>query len=423
VEFDSGTISSVTTIWIHDTDRNSADLDLMLDTLAVGDSIKIQAEGDNDFAIFDITSNTDSGAYHTFGVTYITNDGGFANDENIMVNLTLSGPQGDTGADSTVQGDTGTAGAKGDTGDQGDTGADSTVQGDTGTAGAKGDTGTQGDTGAGDKGDTGTAGAKGDTGTQGDTGAGTQGDTGTAGAKGDTGDQGDTGTEYPWTGPWVITTVYAVNDTVENDGSGYVCTTGHTATAGDEPGVGGSWTTYWDLLVEKGDQGDTGTAGAKGDTGTAGAKGDTGTQGDTGATGDKGDTGTTGSQGDTGVGTQGDTGVSASYLYSITVENPTSSEDIDMGFTFVAITVTEIQAVVVGTTPSVTIDPYHTTSRDTITNDILSTPTAITNTTTGQNLTGFSDATIPADSWIVLETTAQSGTVTELTVTIRYTVD
>lgn len=41
----------------------------------------------------------------------------------------------------------------------------------------------------------------------------------------------------------------------------------------------------------------------------------------------------------------------------------------------------------------------------------------------GQNLSSFNDPAIPADSWIVLATTAQSGTVTEITVTISYTVD
>ncbi len=50
-------------------------------------------------------------------------------------------------------------------------------------------------------------------------------------------------------------------------------------------------------------------------------------------------------------------------------------------------------------------------------------PTAITNEGAGQNLTSFDDPTVPADSWIILLTTALSGTVTELTVTIRYTID
>ena len=108
-----------------------------------------------------------------------------------------AGAKGDTGATGAKgdKGDTGASGAKGDKGDTGATGA----KGDTGAAGAKGD---KGDTGAagpkGDKGDTGATGAKGDTGA-----AGAKGDTGAAGPKGDKGDtgatgpKGDTGTTGP----------------------------------------------------------------------------------------------------------------------------------------------------------------------------------------------------------------------------------
>jgi len=44
---------------------------------------------------------------------------------------------------------------------------------------------------------------------------------------------------------WVATTVYAVGDFVDDGALIYRCILGHTAAAGDEPGVGGSWTTYW----------------------------------------------------------------------------------------------------------------------------------------------------------------------------------
>jgi hypothetical protein len=55
---------------------------------------------------------------------------------------------------------------------------------------------------------------------------------------------------FTWEGPWATSTPYAVNDTVENNGSGYVCTSAHTSGATTEPGVGASWTSYWDLFVE-----------------------------------------------------------------------------------------------------------------------------------------------------------------------------
>lgn len=131
IRFNNATIASVTTIWVHDTDRNSNDLDANLDQLANGDAILITSEVDNDFASFDVTGNTDSGAYHTLTVTYVNASGGFANGEDIsLAPMFQTGAQGDTGADG-AQGDTGVTGAKGDTGAgvQGDTG----VKGDTGT--------------------------------------------------------------------------------------------------------------------------------------------------------------------------------------------------------------------------------------------------------------------------------------------------
>jgi hypothetical protein len=107
---------------------------------------------------------------------------------------------------------------------------------------------------------------------------------------------------------------------------------------------------------------------------------------------------------------------------SITVEDPTASEDIAICFFFQAVTVREVQAVVVGT--SCTIDPYHNAQRGGAGagGDVLNVATAITNTTTGQNLTTFADATIPADSWLIFKSTAVTAC-TEINVTFRYTVD
>ena len=111
------------------------------------------------------------------------------------------------------------------------------------------------------------------------------------------------------------------------------------------------------------------------------------------------------------------------YLISATIENPTDSEDKCISYTFNDITIQEIQVVVVGTSPSVTIDPYFTSDRSSSGTDILNSPTVITNTTTGQNITSFNDATVPIDNFIIFKTTAQSGTVDEINITIRYTID
>ncbi len=110
--------------------------------------------------------------------------------------------------------------------------------------------------------------------------------------------------------------------------------------------------------------------------------------------------------------------------YSITVEDPTSSEDITIAFTEKAITITEIRAVLIGSaTPSVTWKIRHHTDRNNAGNAVVTAGTVTTSTTAGSDVTAFDDATIPADSFIWLETTAKSGTVTEIHVTIVYTVD
>lgn len=111
------------------------------------------------------------------------------------------------------------------------------------------------------------------------------------------------------------------------------------------------------------------------------------------------------------------------FFKGVTVESPTSSEDITLFFTDDAITVTQINAVCVGSTPSVTWTVRHSTDRSATGNEVVTSGTATTSTTTGSEVTSFNDATIPAGSWVWLETTAQSGTVTSLNVTVEFTRD
>jgi hypothetical protein len=55
-----------------------------------------------------------------------------------------------------------------------------------------------------------------------------------------------------WQGAWVTATVYAVDDAVENGGGSFICISAHTSGATDEPDVGASWETKWDLVAAKG---------------------------------------------------------------------------------------------------------------------------------------------------------------------------
>jgi len=116
--------------------------------------------------------------------------------------------------------------------------------------------------------------------------------------------------------------------------------------------------------------------------------------------------------------------VSAPFIKGVGIESPTSSEDITMFFTDDAITITQMNAVLRGSsTPSVTWTIRHDTDRSATGNEVVTSGTATTSTTTGSEVTSFNDETIPAGSWVWLETTAQSGTVDEINVTIEYTID
>ena len=110
---------------------------------------------------------------------------------------------------------------------------------------------------------------------------------------------------------------------------------------------------------------------------------------------------------------------------SITVEEPSDSEDITIFFTNRAITITEMRAVLANgaSTPSVTWTIKHSTDRSAAGNAVVTAGTVTTSITTGSDVTSFDDPTIPADSFIWLETSAQSGTVPSLSVTLIASID
>ena len=106
-----------------------------------------------------------------------------------------------------------------------------------------------------------------------------------------------------------------------------------------------------------------------------------------------------------------------------TIESPGSAENIGMFRTPVAITVTNTHAVLVGSaTPSVTYNIAFGTDRTSATNVYTSGQT-VTSTTTGTAASGVNDATIPANSWVWFTSSANSGTVTQINVSITFTED
>ena len=109
-----------------------------------------------------------------------------------------------------------------------------------------------------------------------------------------------------------------------------------------------------------------------------------------------------------------------SHTKTITIERPTNSEDITIFRTDVAITVQEVIAVRTGT-GATNFRLRHSTNRAAagtlVTNNLNS------NSTTVGNIAPLGDSTIPANSWIWLETIGANGTNVTFTVDLRYTVD
>jgi len=106
---------------------------------------------------------------------------------------------------------------------------------------------------------------------------------------------------------------------------------------------------------------------------------------------------------------------------SISVENPTATENIPIAFFTNASTITKVIAVLVGSsTPSVTYNIGYGTNVTSLTN-VTTSPSAVTSTTTGTTAT-LNNTAIPASGWLVFSTSAQSGTVNSITVTVEYSV-
>ena len=107
---------------------------------------------------------------------------------------------------------------------------------------------------------------------------------------------------------------------------------------------------------------------------------------------------------------------------TFTLQEPTATDDITVFRTDVDITVQEVIACSTGGgTISTTYQLKHHPTRSDAGN-ALTTSAATTSTTIGDTAS-LSDATIPADSWIWLETTDASGTAVYLSIDIRYTED
>lgn len=109
----------------------------------------------------------------------------------------------------------------------------------------------------------------------------------------------------------------------------------------------------------------------------------------------------------------------------ITVENPTSTEDITFFYTDEALTITKIVAVISGSaSPSLTWTLRFNADRSVTGTEVVTSGTTTDTTgggaSTGQSTTSFNNAAISANNWVWFQTTAKSGTVDKIHLSVFY---
>lgn len=173
-----------------------------------------------------------------------------------------------------------------------------------------------------------------------------------------------------------------------------------------------------DAGTMSGYSGYSGFSGTSGISGYSGYSGFSGYSGYCGLSGYSGFCGLSGYSGYCGLsGYSGYSGVTPIWHACITVESPTNAENIAFAFTTSARTISKVIAVVKGSSPSVTYNIGYGTDVTSLTN-VTTTPSAVTNTTTGTTAT-LNNTSIPANGYLVFTTSAQSGTVTWIHVTVE----
>jgi hypothetical protein len=104
-----------------------------------------------------------------------------------------------------------------------------------------------------------------------------------------------------WLGEYDYDHTFSVNDVVSFNGSSYICILAHDGNDPDtRPETGVAWTTYWNVLAQKGDSGYSGYSGKSGFSGYSGLSGFSGYSGISGFSGYSGLSGFSGYSGESG---------------------------------------------------------------------------------------------------------------------------
>ena len=110
---------------------------------------------------------------------------------------------------------------------------------------------------------------------------------------------------------------------------------------------------------------------------------------------------------------------SADQRVGITVECPVLLDNFTLFFTPVEITVQQLNFVLQGTT-NVTVFVRFDADRSVAGTSVINAGTVVTSTTSGQEITSFDNAVIPAGSWIWVEFTAVTDNPDEVNVSVVY---
>ena len=107
----------------------------------------------------------------------------------------------------------------------------------------------------------------------------------------------------------------------------------------------------------------------------------------------------------------------------LTIQTPTATENVAIFFTTQAITIEAVEGVMIGASQSVTLELNYGASRATADGTIVAS-NVFDSGDAGYQTTGFTftlnTTSIPANSYIWLTTSAVSGTINDLNITITY---
>ena len=124
---------------------------------------------------------------------------------------------------------------------------------------------------------------------------------------------------------------------------------------------------------------------------------------------------------ESGAGNTGWVAVSNLASKAVTVSAPTNAEKIVLFFTTVALTLSQIRSVLIGSaTPSVTFSIRYGTDVSGSGTEVVTSGITVTSTTTGLSTTSFTNGTVPADNFVWLTTSAKSGTVDQFAASLIY---